>query len=87
MVNLFCVFEFLIWSNFNVFKLNYVGFKLDYFLLIEVVGEKIEKIDYEDIEFEIVYWSFVIVCYVLGVNFFLCVFNGFIYKIWGKYGI
>lgn len=67
--------------------MNHAGFKLDYFSPIEVAGEKIEKIDYEDIESEIAYWSFAIVCYVLGANPPSCVFNGFIHKIWGKYGI
>lgn len=69
-------FELLIWGNFDIFKLNNVRFKLDYVCLIELVDEKIGKIEYEYIEFEIYYWSLVVVCYVLGKNF-LSFYRGF----------
>ena len=45
------------------------------------------KIDYEDVKDEIEYWENVVVCYVIGANPPFPVIEGFIRRIWGKFGI
>lgn len=45
------------------------------------------KIDYEDIKDEIEYWENAVVCYVVGANPPFPVMEGFLRRIWGKFGI
>ena len=45
------------------------------------------KITMEDIQPEIEYWNSAIVCYILGCKPPFRIVNGFIRRIWGKYGI
>lgn len=47
----------------------------------------IVKIIFEDIKGEVEFWVNIVVCYVLGVNFLFYVMEGFIKRVWGKYGI
>ncbi|KAL2943499.1 putative glucan endo-1 3-beta-glucosidase eglC [Bienertia sinuspersici] len=45
------------------------------------------KIDFDDIDEELVYWSSAMVVYVLGANPPFSVFNGYCHRIWGKKGL
>lgn len=45
------------------------------------------EIDLEDINSEIVYWKNAVVCYILGDHPSFAVLNGFIQRLWAKYGI
>ncbi|XP_048498021.1 uncharacterized protein LOC125496564 [Beta vulgaris subsp. vulgaris] len=45
------------------------------------------KITMDDIQPEIEYWNSAIVCYILGCKPPFRIVNGFIRRIWGKYGI
>ncbi|KAL2903607.1 Dihydroneopterin aldolase [Bienertia sinuspersici] len=45
------------------------------------------KIDEDDVINEINYWSFVVVCYVLGANPPFSVMSGLCNRIWGKHGL
>ncbi|KAL2938255.1 LINE-1 retrotransposable element ORF2 protein [Bienertia sinuspersici] len=45
------------------------------------------KIDLDDIDEELVYWSSAMVVYVLGANPPFSVFNGYCHRIWGKKGL
>ncbi|KAL2904843.1 hypothetical protein RDABS01_003553 [Bienertia sinuspersici] len=45
------------------------------------------KIDFDDIDEELVYWSSALVVYVLGANPPFSVFNGYCNRIWGKKGL
>uniref|UniRef100_A0A3Q7JDU5 DUF4283 domain-containing protein n=1 Tax=Solanum lycopersicum TaxID=4081 RepID=A0A3Q7JDU5_SOLLC len=75
-----------VWDTFDISKLAKVGFKLDY-LAPEKHGEgSIIDIDFEDIESEVNYWNNVVVCYVLGAHLPFTVINGYIQRIWAKYG-
>ena len=47
----------------------------------------IPEIELEDIQEEISFWESSIVCYILGANPPLMVIEGFIRRIWGKFGI
>ena len=48
----------------------------------EVQGDSIVKITYEDIEEEVLFWNSAIVCYVLGANPPVQVFEGFLRRVW-----
>ncbi|XP_010679661.1 uncharacterized protein LOC104894967 [Beta vulgaris subsp. vulgaris] len=45
------------------------------------------KIGFEDVKDEIEYWENAVVCYVIGANPPFPVMDGFVRRIWGKYGI
>ncbi|KAL2901275.1 Formate-dependent phosphoribosylglycinamide formyltransferase, partial [Bienertia sinuspersici] len=45
------------------------------------------KIDFDDIDEELVYWSSALVVYVLGADPPFSVFNGYCNRIWGKKGL
>lgn len=49
--------------------------------------EHIPTIDLDDIKDEIKFWESSVMCYVLGANPPLSVFEGFIRRIWGEMGI
>lgn len=69
---------FLIWEKFDVNKMRNIGFKLDYVEFVVMGSEFVCIIDFDDIKLEVDYWGIDLVCYVLGVNFFLIVFFRFI---------
>lgn len=45
------------------------------------------KIIFDDIKFEVEYWTNAVLCYVLGLNLLLQVMEGFIRRFWGEMGI
>lgn len=57
-------------------KIKNVGFKFDY--IFSIWTESVYNIKFDDIKTEVDYWSTVLVCYVLGINFISAVFSGFI---------
>lgn len=59
-------------------------FKLDYIESVVMGNDSVCIIDFDGIKSEVGYWSTVLVCYVLGFNFFLTVFYGFIKRVWGN---
>ena len=50
-------------------------------------GERIAKIDREDVEAEIEYWQNAVICSVLGANPPSEIIQGFIKRIWGAFEI
>lgn len=76
-----------IWDKFNVNKMRNAGFKLDYVAPAIHNGQEIGYIENEDIKSEVELWSNVVACYVLGANPPAKVLNGFIHRVWGKFGI
>lgn len=76
-----------IWDNFDISKISNAGFKLEY-VNPETHGESlIGEIVLDDINTEIEYWKSAIVCYVLGAHPHFVVLNGYIQRVWAKYGI
>lgn len=76
-----------VWDNFDLTKLAKAGFKLE-FVTPEKKGESsICDIYIDDISSEIAYWKNVVVCYVLGAHPHFSMINGYIQRLWGKYGI
>ncbi|KAK4707000.1 hypothetical protein R3W88_033439 [Solanum pinnatisectum] len=74
-----------IWDDFYVVKLVNVGYKLEYVMPTEK-GDIVE-IEMEDIRSEITYWGNAVVCYVLGAHPPFTVIQGYIQRLWGKFGI
>ncbi|XP_062118626.1 uncharacterized protein LOC133832274 [Humulus lupulus] len=50
-------------------------------------GQKIAQLDIEEIEVEASFWNSALICVVIGANPPLPVFEGFINRMWGKFGI
>ncbi|KAM6542553.1 hypothetical protein CsatB_007000 [Cannabis sativa] len=50
-------------------------------------GQKIAKVDVEEVKMQAGNWSTVVICMVLGANPPFAVFEGFIRRMWGKLGI
>ncbi|KAG5616778.1 hypothetical protein H5410_016602 [Solanum commersonii] len=74
-----------IWNDFDIAKLSNAGYKLEYVALGKE-GDIVE-IELEDISSEITYWGNAMVCYVLGAHPPFQVIQGYIQRLWGKYGI
>ena len=50
-------------------------------------GQKVVKIDKDDVEHEIMYWSNAVICSVLGANPPFEVIKGFVNRIWAAFKI
>ncbi|XP_048492374.1 uncharacterized protein LOC125493253 [Beta vulgaris subsp. vulgaris] len=50
-------------------------------------NDDVLKITSEDVDPEITYWQSAIVCYILGVKPPFRIIEGFIRRVWGKYGV
>ncbi|KAK6773735.1 hypothetical protein RDI58_028973 [Solanum bulbocastanum] len=73
------------WDEFDIEKLANVGYKLEY--VTPTKKENIEEIEMEDIMSEITYWGNVLVCYELGAHPPFTMIQGYLQRLWGKYGI
>jgi len=58
------------------------------FVSTEVLnGQKVVKIDKDDVEHEIMYWSNAVICSVLGANPPFEVIKGFVNRIWAAFEV
>lgn len=76
-----------IWEKFDITKLSNAGFKLEYVAPTVHGTTPVCSIDMGDISTEIEFWKNSVVCYVLGAHPPFAVLNGFIQRIWSKWGI
>ncbi|XP_062093504.1 uncharacterized protein LOC133799506 [Humulus lupulus] len=63
------------------------GSKLEFTEPLQKDGQKIAQLDIEEIEVEASLWNSALIYVVMGANPPLSVFEGFINRIWGKFGI
>lgn len=76
-----------VWDNFDITKITNAGFKLEY-VAPEIHGETpVIDIELDDISSEIKFWKNSVICYVLGAHPPFAVINGYIQRLWAKYGI
>ena len=76
-----------VWSNSLFGHLHKEG--LDFTTNTNKSADKddVIKITSEDVDPEIKYWQSAIVCYILGVKPPFRIIEGFIRRVWGKYGV
>lgn len=75
------------WDSFDIKKLRNAGCKLKYVAPESIQGQVVGRIEAADVQTELEYWKTSVVCYVLGANPPFPIFNGFIKRVWGQYGI